>query len=68
MDQTLETLLEKFGDVAKGGDGIVMVVTPHGSSHHVVAIARGEYEPEDVDEVCEQLRAMTLRSVKSPFL
>lgn len=69
MDETLTLLLDKFADVAKGGPGIVMVVTPVGDdSSHVVAICRGSYSPEQVDEICVELKGLVVGATPSPFV
>jgi hypothetical protein len=69
MNETLELLLDKFGEVAKGGQGIVMVVTPAADdTSHVVAIVRGSYEPAELDEICAELRKLAIDRVPSPFV
>jgi hypothetical protein len=67
VDETLTALLERLGTVARGGPGIVVVVTPQDDANHVVAIARGTFPLSDIDEVCAELRRLA-SPVPSPFV
>jgi len=64
---SVSLLIERFGEFARGGDGIVMVVTPQGKSNHVIAVVRGRYTLEDMDDISVELRALAV-PVKSPFM
>lgn len=69
VNDTLELLLKKFKKVASGEPGIVVVVTQEKNDQsHVVAICRGKWEYDVIDQVASELKGIVADPVQSPFV